>query len=165
MKKRSFLRGLMGLTASAPLAAVGKSAGLQLPTANPVRRIHLQKSPIAGFQYYAGEDVWPQLAYRQPVQLIRDLDNRHDRRAVKVLWGNHMLGYLPRKENTAVANLLDRGETLSARIIRLHDVAAPWERVEIAIELVDSGEAPVFQYPMRSGCELRLDGDREKYTV
>nr|WP_281722197.1 hypothetical protein [Nitrosomonas nitrosa] len=44
----------------------------------------LQVSPVAGFQYYQGEALWPQLATGQPIPLIRETGNPYDKRAVRI---------------------------------------------------------------------------------
>lgn len=54
MNKRYFLKTLLGLAAGLP------AAGRAATTARP-RPVHLQTSPLAGFQYHAGDAVWPQL--------------------------------------------------------------------------------------------------------
>ena len=45
------------------------------------------------------------------------------------------LGYVPRKENRAVAAALDRGEPLRARISRLREEKDPWKRLEFEVLL------------------------------
>lgn len=126
MNKRSFLRGLV--------AALG--AGLAAaPAAAPRRNVLIQRSPLAGFRYHAGEELWPQLAVGQPLALVREPANPHDERAVRIDWHGRKLGYLPRAENAAVAQMLDRGEQLRARIAWLRTSPDPWERVEVAVEL------------------------------
>lgn len=126
MNKRSFLRGV--------LAALG--AGLAAaPAAARSRNVLIQCSPLAGFQYHAGEELWPQLAVGQPLALVREPANPHDERAVRIDWRGHKLGYLPRVENTAVAQMLDRGEQLHARIAALRASQDPWERVVVAVGL------------------------------
>ncbi len=125
MNKRSFLRGV--------LAALG--AGLAAaPAAARPRSVLIQCSPLAGFQYHAGEELWPQLAVGQPLALAREPANPHDERAVRIDWHGRKLGYLPRVENTAVAQMLDRGEQLRARIAQLRTSPDPWERVRVAVE-------------------------------
>lgn len=126
MNKRSFLHGLL-----AALGA-GVAAGA---TAQPRRRVLIQISPLAGFQYHAGEELWPQLAIDQPLALVREPDNPHDAEAVRIDWRGRKLGYLPRVENTAVAQMMDRGERLSARISALRQAADPWQRVGIEVYL------------------------------
>ena len=40
---------------------------------------------------------------------------------MRVEWQGHKIGYVPRRENADVARLLDRGQVLTARIVRLAD--------------------------------------------
>ncbi|MFN3545375.1 MAG: HIRAN domain-containing protein [Thiobacillus sp.] len=93
----------------------------------------LQDSPLAGFQYHAGKAVWPQLKVGDALTLVREPDNPHDPRAVRVEWQGRKLGYVPRRENADVARLMDRGQALSARITRLAEVRDPWLRVRFEI--------------------------------
>ena len=126
MNKRNFLQGL--------LAALG--AGIASGTsAAPRRSVLIQRSPLAGFQYHAGEAVWPRLAVGQPLALVREPAYPYDARAVRIDWRGHKLGYLPRIENAAVAQMLDRGERIEARIAQLRVSPDPWQRVEVAVEL------------------------------
>ena len=96
-------------------------------------RILLQDSPLAGFQYHAGKSLWPQMRVGDALTLTREPDNPHDARAVRVEWRGHTIGYVPRRENADVARLLDRGQRLDARIVRLSDVRDPWSRVRFEI--------------------------------
>ncbi len=59
----------------------------------------------------------------------------HDPLAVRVEWNGHKLGYVPRKENEAVARQLDHGNRLQARIVRLTKHRDPWKRVEFEVFL------------------------------
>lgn len=99
-------------------------------------KILVQSSPLAGSQYYAVAELWPRLAVGNRLTLVREADNRHDARAVRVDWQGQPLGYLPRAENGAVAAALDRGEKLEARIARLTQDANPWRRVEVQVFVV-----------------------------
>jgi len=103
--------------------------------------ILLQDSPLAGFQYHAGRAQWSQMRVGDALVLVREPDNSHDARAVRVEWKGHMIGYVPRRENADVARLLDRGQKLVARIVRLSDVRDPWSRVRFEILIpVQPGE-------------------------
>ncbi len=98
-------------------------------------KILIQHSPLAGSQYYAVSRVWTDIRAGDRLTLIREPDNRHDRNAVRLEWNSHKLGYVPRAENRAVAQALDAGETLEARVTRLRDDPDPWRRVEFAVYL------------------------------
>lgn len=95
--------------------------------------ILLQDSALAGFQYHAGKALWPQMRVGDALTLVREPDNPHDAKAVRVEWQGHMIGYVPRRENDDVARLLDHGQTLVARIARLAEVRDPWSRVRFEI--------------------------------
>ena len=95
--------------------------------------ILLQDSPLAGFQYHAGKTLWPQMQVGDALTLVREPDNTHDAKAVRVEWQGHKIGYVPRRENADVARFMDGGQTLVARIVRLAEVRDPWSRVRFEI--------------------------------
>ena len=96
-------------------------------------RILVQSSPLAGSQYYALSEQWQEMQVGDPLDLIREPENRHDRNAIRVAWRGHQLGYVPRAENRAVAQAMDQGDKLVARISRLSEHPNPWRRVEFEI--------------------------------
>ncbi|MCL2296903.1 MAG: HIRAN domain-containing protein [Proteobacteria bacterium] len=98
-------------------------------------RVELQRSPVAGFQYHQGEDLWPALFVGAALNLVREPDNAYDPRAVRVDWLGQKLGYVPRLDNAAVSHLLDAGHVLDAEIVMLRDSDNPWKRVEFAVFL------------------------------
>src|SRR2546422_6512931 len=57
----------------------------------------------------------------------------HDPGAVSIAWRGRKLGYVPRRENAALAWGLDRGEPLRARISRLAPHPNPARRVEFEV--------------------------------
>lgn len=97
--------------------------------------ILLQDSPLAGFQYHAGKQLWPQMQVGDPLTLVREPDNVHDAKAVRVEWQGRKIGYVPRRENVDVARFMDGGQMLVARINRLAEVRDPWSRVRFEILL------------------------------
>ena len=128
MSRRLFLEriaAIVGVCVVAPAAQ-----------ASSATRVELQRSPIAGFQYHAGETVWPLLIVGATLDLVREPDNVHDCRAVRVDWQGQKLGYVPRIDNAAVCHLLDNGKEVSAEIVAMHDSDNPWDRVEFAVFLV-----------------------------
>lgn len=128
MSRRAFMQSLTALVGSFALPAVARAKPI-LGTSKV-----LQLSPLAGFQYHHGEMLWPQLAVGQTLQLVREADNRYDDRAVRVEWRGHKLGYIPRLDNAAVSQLLDRGERLEAVIAGLAESSNPWERVGVEVK-------------------------------
>ena len=100
-------------------------------------RMVVQSSPLAGFQYHEAAALWQQLRVGDALELAREPQNPHDAKAVSVAWRGHKLGYLPRRDNAAVAAEMDAGARVAARIERLQQAADPWARlrVEVFVEL------------------------------
>jgi hypothetical protein len=96
-------------------------------------RLLVQSSPLAGFRYYAAAEVWDQLRVGDRLELSREAENPHDANAVAVAWRGHKLGYVPKRDNAALAWGLDRGERLQARISRLAPHPNPARRIEIEV--------------------------------
>ena len=117
------------LLAGALVAA--NTAGAQPGT--PSVRMLVQSSPLAGFRYHEASALWNDLRLGDALALVREPGNPHDPRAVRVEWRGRMLGYVPRRENDAVAWGLDRGEALRARISRLDPTRPPSRRVEFEV--------------------------------
>ena len=117
---------LLALTFSLPTRAAE-------PTANA--KILLQSSPLAGFRYYAGKQLWSEMKVGDTLRLVREPDNSYDPNAVRVNWQGHKLGYVPRADNEALARFMDRGSKAEARITRLKKSRNPWQRMEFEVYL------------------------------
>ena len=133
MSRRVFLKSIMELLGGFTLHAMsqvkanGESTSIGLPWKT------LQTSPVAGFQYYHGETLWPQLEAGQMLTLIREPGNPYDNRAVRIDWREKQIGYIPAIDNAAVSQLMDRGERLEAVIVELNQSRNPWERIEVEV--------------------------------
>ena len=118
---------------SAAGCAVALAAHAQPPALEPSVRLLVQSSALAGFRYAEAAEVWPQLAAGDPLELVREPDNPHDANAVRIEWRGRKLGYVPRRDNAALAWGLDRGAPLRARISRLAPHPNPARRIEIEV--------------------------------
>jgi hypothetical protein len=96
-------------------------------------RMLVQSSPLAGFQYYQGKQLWEEMKVGDALTLVREPDNPHDSNAVRVEWRGHRLGYVPRRENHSVAQHMDRGGGVEARVSRLTRHRNPWQRIEFEV--------------------------------
>lgn len=96
-------------------------------------RLLIQRSALAGSQFYAVETVRAELQVGAPLALVREPENRHDARAIRVEWRGQPLGYVPRRDNRVIAAAMDRGDRLVARISRLTASADPWQRLEFEV--------------------------------
>ena len=117
------------------LASLLLLAGLHPAQADSIKLL-VQSSPLAGFQYHEGDLLWSELRTGDPLDLIREPDNSHDPFAVRIEWRGRKMGYLPRQENRPVAEEMDRGARVEARIARLTRHKNPWRRLQIEVFVV-----------------------------
>ena len=116
------------------LAAALAAAMLSAPSAQAAEAfIVLQRSPLAAFRHYDGREAWSELRVGAPLALAREPDNPYDANAVRVEWQGRKLGYVPRRDNAAVARQLDRGTALEARIAALRQNRNRTVRIELDI--------------------------------
>jgi hypothetical protein len=115
---------VLALLAAGPVLSEEGSAGV---------RLLVQSAPLAGFRYHAPAELFHELRVGDALELVREPDNPHDANAVAVSWRGRKLGYLPRRQNAALAWGLDRGERLQARISRLAPHPNPARRIEIEV--------------------------------
>lgn len=115
------------------LSVLGLLAPLLVLGGEPRVQLLVQSSPLAGYRYGEGAEVWPLLREGDALDLVPEPGNVHDANAVRVEWRGRKLGYVPRRENTALAWGLARGTPLRARVSRLAEHPNPARRIEFEI--------------------------------
>jgi hypothetical protein len=122
---------------SAHSVARALAAGLALALAAAVHaqsvRMLVQSAPLAGIRHHDAAHLWNLLGVGDSLELVREPDNPHDPRAVRVEWRGRKLGYVPRRDNDAIAWGMDRGDTLRARISRIERRGAALRRIEFEV--------------------------------
>ena len=93
----------------------------------------VQSSPLAGFRYGEAAEAMPLMRAGDALELVREADNPHDPNAVRVEWRGRKLGYVPRRQNAAVAWGLDRGTPPRARLSRIAEHPNPARRIEFEV--------------------------------
>jgi hypothetical protein len=83
------------------------------------KKLFFKECHLAGRQYHDVDEVWDELHVGTQLELQRDLDNRHDKNAVAVVYRTvdvdtgiveeYLLGYIPGEENETIAQLLEMG--------------------------------------------------------
>ncbi len=141
-KRLRLLVGSCGLLLAIPLLAATPTATLPAADSAPPRgyaTLLIQSSPLAGSQFHALPDLVAQIKVGDTLMLKREPGNPHDANAIQVLWHDQLLGFVPRRENKAVARAMDRGEPLVARVVALRPDESPWRRLrfEISVRLND----------------------------
>ena len=119
-------------------------------------RMLIQSAAVAGFRHHQAPTLFDQLRPGDTLILKREPDNPYDRHAIQVLWQGQLLGYVPRRNNQALAWAMDQNPQLrdpqlrdqhnaernlhrnfqiSARISALHARAKPRGRIEFDVFL------------------------------
>jgi len=99
----------------------------------PRIQLLVQSSLLAGYRYGEGAEVWPLLREGDSLELVPEPGNAHDPGAVRVEWRGRKLGYVPRRQNAALAWALARGTPLRARVSRLAEHPNPARRIEFEV--------------------------------
>jgi hypothetical protein len=106
------------LLATALALVGGRNAVARVP-------LHLFDFAIAGGRHYGLESVVRRLEPGTRLALVREAANPYDADAVAVHLDGLKLGFIPRGTNSPVARLLDRGECVSAEVVRILDIEQP----------------------------------------
>ncbi len=131
MKRRNVLTSLFAAPAGLLLPAALKAKAVQ-----DQKNVLLLESDVAGFQYYEGEKVKRRMNEGSVLRLVREPKNPYDYDAVQIFWGREKIGYIPRSDNSVIAQLMDRGVSLNARIKRLGGKENLGSQVGVAVEMV-----------------------------
>ncbi len=102
--------------------------------------------PVAGIGFHDISEIWDELCVGTKLALVREPKNKHDKNAVAVALAedyddpedfdsDHILGYIPRKDNAVIAAMLDMGwqDMLEAEITELNDHAPYNDKLHIAV--------------------------------
>ena len=109
-----------------PRGAFSTLCALAVLLATPCARaaeavIIVQRSPLAGFRHYDGARVVRELKAGDRLELVQEPRNPYDANAVRVEWQGVKLGYVPRRDNAAVARQMDHGVALEARLAEVRE--------------------------------------------
>ena len=91
---------------------------------------------IVGFIYYDGIKIEKLLKEGDRITIKRESDNLYDDRAIEVYWKDYKLGYIPRKHNKILSNLMDSNKTLLAEIRHINKYESYWNRVYVGVYLL-----------------------------
>ena len=92
---------------------------------------------IAGFTYWNGLEVFDELKIGTKLQLEAEPTNGHDPNAVKILFKETMLGYIPRESNEEISKFLQLGYTdlFEVRINRITPDTHPEKQISVTVKI------------------------------
>ncbi|MBO1924812.1 HIRAN domain-containing protein [Thiomicrorhabdus sp. 6S3-12] len=150
MNRRKLLKSLIGFASIGWVANQAKAGAIQkqkkfeekaTKNSASITSVLLHTSPVAGFQYYEGKNVWSRLKVGATLKFKAEPTNKYDKDAIEIYWQDHSseasykLGYLPRKQNYSVNQLLQNRQNLYGVITKLKESDDPWQKVEIKVFL------------------------------
>ncbi len=112
------------------------------------KKLFFKECHLAGRQYHDVDEVWDELHVGTQLELQRDLDNRHDKNAVAVVYRTvdvdtgiveeYLLGYIPGEENETIAQLLEMGweDIFECRISKINPDANYENQIRLTIRIV-----------------------------
>ncbi|HOP86549.1 MAG TPA: HIRAN domain-containing protein [Syntrophorhabdaceae bacterium] len=126
MDRRSFIKSIFSLPFFTFFLPLKKGT-------EKSKNILLIETVVAGIRYYDAERIWNSLHVGESLLLKREPHNPYDERAIEVYRGNDKLGYIPRKDNGVISQVLDRNEKLVTHIFWLKKDTDPWNRIGIRV--------------------------------
>lgn len=121
-------------------------------------RAFLKECAVAGVSFHIKyqDELWDELEEGTEVALVHEKRNKYDRNAVAVALASdydgdpdnfdfrYILGYVPRTENSDIAEMLDNGTRLYAELsqVRRHCSLNDRLRISIYLEGADADEPP-----------------------
>ncbi len=139
--RRTFLTGAagtLGAAVGAPALAAAIVPDASPPRAAATRTVRLLSTYVAGAAYYDAPRLVQRIVPGDRVVLRREPGNTYDRRAIEIRTADGAkLGYVPRIDNQALANLMDAGiQQPRAQILTVvPDERWPEIRVDVLVTL------------------------------
>lgn len=101
---------------------------------------HVDDFHLAGFAYYDGLEVIEELTLGQKVELVRELDNPYDEKAVAIFYKGRKLGYIPSSHNSFISTLLfyGHGNIFEAQIQMVNTEVHPERQFRIVVKVKDN---------------------------
>ena len=102
-----------------------------------VREVELLNCNIAGTTFLDLNEIEPDLKKHQLLMLIREPKNENDDKAILILTEDgQKLGYVPKKKNEVLSNLMDAGKLLFGRLNKKTWIDT-WLKLDVQVFLRD----------------------------
>ena len=142
MRRRDFLRNTLqtGLLVTAPPAMATIADGTDGAPGVDYADFHalpIYRCYVRGLQYRDVEAGFVEaLRVPQPLDLVKEPDNRHDRRAIAVYADGVKVGYLPREDNLVLEKLIRRGVPVACRLVGVQAEEESYRRLSVEVALL-----------------------------
>lgn len=93
---------------------------------------------VAGVQHHEMHKVINDLEIGDEFELQPEPENKYDPNAIRLVYGDVMCGYIPRKLSAEISAAMERGAELECVIVTLNKDTSPWEWCEVVVR-------PIFE--------------------
>ncbi|GAB4369882.1 MAG: HIRAN domain-containing protein [Calditrichia bacterium] len=142
ISRRTFLKKLSAL----PLVGIIFAGFAERMT---IRKHMINRFSVAGFQYYEGPQLLPQMKPGEVLELLAEPENEYDSFAVKIMYQGRHIGYVPRSDNRHISRLLRRRVPLLCRISKIKPQDDPWRRLRVKVWLLENVNGGKPNFPSR----------------
>ena len=103
---------------------------------------HYATFHIAGFTYWDGLDVFDELKVGTKLTIEAEPTNGYDPNAVKILFNETLLGYIPRGENDEISKFLQLGysELFFVKISRINPETHTEKQISVTVKINKKSE-------------------------
>lgn len=98
-----------------------------------MKRRHFTHFKIAGFTYYEGPVVFPELKVGTELSMKLEQENKFDPYAIALYFGEYKIGFVPKEENHTLHKFLEQGHDIFE--VRIQQIA-PAENTERQIQVI-----------------------------
>lgn len=134
MNRFTFLKNLIGLYGIAALPS---------EMVKQYQKVYLLQSFVRGFQYYEGPNIIKEINQSGLLEMVREPDNKYDRKAIALHFNCQKIGFLPMESNEVLSILMDaKLIELQAEVTHIEPDAADWEKLHIAVYALKEVENP-----------------------
>lgn len=161
MNRSSFIQSLIGLYGIASLPE---------EMLTHYQKIYLLQCFVRGFQYYQGSHLISQINKIGLLELVREPDNKYDKKAIALHFNKQKIGFIPAESNDVLSVLIDANLLeLQAEITHIEPTVASWENVHIAVYAIQPTGNPHYiqnkpYHFLESPAYFTLKNQDETYT-
>ncbi len=131
-KRRSFLKSLIYI----PL--IGGLAVKKLRGSADGQDVLINTFSVAGFQFYDGPRLIDQMKIDDRLHLKAEPENVYDDFAVKIVFREQHIGYVPRSDNRHISRMLQQNVPLVCRISEIDPDEDHWQMLKVRVYLKGS---------------------------
>ncbi len=100
------------------------------------REILVLQCVVAGTSFRSIHKVDSELLPNTRLILQREVENKYDELAIKVLLNDYLVGYIPRENNEVISRLMDAGKNFHAVVAKL-EWQGTWAKLAVSVYLND----------------------------